>query len=144
MKRVRLNKIQIKALIRKHGSAYKAAKALGITPQAFYERMKRLRIPRTGYPLRPGEPRQKCAKVAWLRGLVGKKSVGEVARELGCSQSAVRARMSCYRILLRPPVEARVKSLKKLLEKYKTGYAVAKVLQVTPQAVYDRISRHGL
>jgi hypothetical protein len=97
-----------------------------------------------GYSLLPGEPKPICAKKAWMRGMVRRKSVRQIARETKRSQSAIRSRLHSYGILLRLPLETRVKILAKLLKKYKTGYAVAKVLHVSPQAVYERIANYHL
>jgi hypothetical protein len=139
-----MKKQDINKLIKKHGSAYRAARALKITPQAFYERMERAGIKPSGYPLLPGEPRPICAKKAWMRGLVRRKSVRQIARETKRSESAIRSRMQSYGILLRLPLATRVKVLAELLEKHGTGYAVAKVLKISPQAVYEKINRHHL
>ena len=139
MKKQDLNK-----LIKKHGSAYRAARALKITPQAFYERMENAGMKPAGYPLLPGEPRPICAKKAWMRGMVRRKTVRQIARETKRSESAIRSRLQSYGILLRLPLATRVKVLAELLEKHKTGYAVAKVLKVSPQTVYERLAKHGL
>jgi hypothetical protein len=139
-----LNKQDLNKLIKKHKTAYRAARALKITPQAFYDRMECRGMKRAGYPLLPCEPRPICAKKAWMRGLIRRKTVKQIAREMKRSESAIRSRMHSYGITIRLPLATRVKVLAKLLEKYKTGYAVAKVLKVSPQAVYERMTNHGL
>jgi Zn-dependent peptidase ImmA (M78 family) len=142
---------EIQTLIKEEGSAYKAARKLEITPQAFYERMQRAGVKPAGYKLFPGEPAEKKAKLGWLKDLLQKQTVKQLAKRFRVSESAIRGRMQSYGIRMQPDKEERIKKFKELLKKHKellkkhkTGYALSKVLKVTPQSVYERMKTYGL
>jgi hypothetical protein len=144
----------IKKLIKTHGSAYKAALALEVTPQAFYERMERLGLSRTKRTI-VGEPKGWKNQRSWMTGLLNeKKSIAGIAQELGCCREAVQARLRRFGLrstanrgvepkgLLTP--KARKAWLQGLLKKYGNANKVAKALNVTPAAVYQRCNNYGI
>jgi transcriptional regulator of aromatic amino acid metabolism len=79
-----------------------------------------------------------------MRKLIKRSSIKKIAENLNVSESLIRERLKKYGISLQPPKAERVKDLKKLLKKYKTGYRVAKVLKVTPSTVYEKVHAYGL
>lgn len=146
-------KQKLQKLIEKHGSAYAASIAEGITPQAFYERMDRVGLKAHGYRRLFGEPKGKVAKRKWLRTLLKEcGSVAALSRRLGRSYTATRERLQRLGIdtpshLHRgEPEDLRGKKrwMKALLKKHGNACKVAKVLKVSPQAVYERVDRYGL
>jgi transcriptional regulator of acetoin/glycerol metabolism len=134
----------IQGLIVCYGSVPKTAKVLNITSSALYERMHRVGLKPAGYRLLPGEPVNFREKADWLRDLLKTKTVKEIAKDFGITPSAVRSRMMSYGIKLTLDKDVRVAMFKTLLKKYKTGTAVAKVLNVSTQTVYERIKLYGL
>lgn len=141
---------KLSALIKKHGSAFAAAKSLDITPQAFYERMEHVGLVPHGYDLLPGEPKDPVKKVRWLKGLITNHSVKDIAKRYHRSVSAIHDRMQRYGLRARrrfndgPDAETRKAWLERLLKKHHTGYRVAKRLGVSASAVYERMERYGL
>jgi predicted transcriptional regulator len=139
---------QIEGLIKVYGSAYQAARALHITPQAFYEQMHRRGIKPEGYQPLNGEPDGRMKKKNWLREIITRHqgNLCAVARELGISRSAVVSRMETYRIKnTNPNLDKRKREFTKIFKSQngKVG-AIAKVLGVTPSAVYERVRRYEL
>lgn len=139
---------RLERLIEKHGSAFAAARYLDISPSAFYERMQRADMIPKGYELLPGEPDSMRAKKRWLIALLSKhdNNVCAVARELKRSPTAIRDRMKAYKINLKlPNFSQRKKAFKKVFSKCgENAEKMAKELQITKQAVYERINRYGL
>ena len=87
-----IRKSFIESTIQKEGSAYKAAKAFKISPQALYEQMQRLDIPRKSYLL-SGEPKDLASKKVWLEEMLSKYPVKTIAKQLCSSPTAIRRRM---------------------------------------------------
>lgn len=139
---------QIEGLIKVYGSAYKAAKALRITPQSFYEQMRNRGIKPTGYKLIEGEPKGRMKKKVWMQDLITKHqgNLCAVARELGISRSAVVSRMETYKVKNpNPDRKTREREFTRVfISKSGQVSAVAKVLGVTTSAVYERMRRYGL
>jgi hypothetical protein len=141
-------------LIKECGSAKKAAEALEISPQAFYDRLKLRGIPAVGNKRKfYHEPQSVVEKTDWMAKLLDGKTVGEVADKLHCHPNTVRVRMhqcGIYRTNRGvEPVglqtrEQRIEWLRELLQKHGNAYRVAKALGVKPQAIYERMERYGL
>ena len=87
---------EIKALIAQHGSANRVAKALGVSAQAFYEKMDNAGLSRPAPALLPGEPRDITKKPAWLQSRLAHSSVVEIAERYHRSPSAIHDRMRRY------------------------------------------------
>jgi len=144
----------IKKLIKTHGSAYKAALALEVTPQSFYERMERLGLPRNKLVI-VGEPKHKGSKRKWLRELFQKeKTVGNIAKRLGVCPETVkrrativglkpRANRGCEPSYIRTLTDRKI-WLQDLLKKYGNPNKVALALNVTPAAIYQRCNNYGI
>ena len=142
----------LKAIIAKHGSAYKAALAEGVTPSAFYCRMKAVDLPRSTFLLK-GEPVSIMEKKVWLEDLLKGRTVRKVAKMLDSSPTAIHVRMKHCGISKAnhgaEPAglktrEERVEWLRELLNKHGSGCKVARFLGVSEQAIYERMKRYGL
>jgi predicted transcriptional regulator len=139
---------QLQGLISIYGSAYAAAKALRITPQAFYDQMHSKGMKPKGYALLEGEPKGKMKKRIWLQDLIIKhhNNLSAVAKELGISRTAVVSRMGSYRIKSKYPtkLERQCEFTKVFMNKKGKVKDIARVLKVTPAAVYERVHRYML
>lgn len=138
----------LERLIERNGSPYAAANHLDISPQAFYDRMKRAGMKPEGYKPFPGEPETMRAKKKWLTDLLSKhdNNVCAVARELERSPTAIRSRMKAYKVNLGlPTLTQRKRSFKKLFSECSADVnKMANKLKISKQAVYERINRYGL
>lgn len=138
----------LERMIKQYGSAYKASQAMGIKPSAFYERMKRVGMKPKGYPPLDGEPRGKRAKKLWLTGIIQKNdnNMTAAAVELGISISALRSRMSSYKIKsLVKPLEQRKREFSVVFKRNgRSAVKTAKELGVTVSAVYERLGNYDL
>ena len=145
---------ELKAIIKEHGSPYKAAQALNITPQAFYERMDRVDMPRTKRTIK-GEPTTWKEHRTWITNLLKKKhSITAISKHLGCSKDSVQARLKKFGLRstaargVEPKnllsLEQRKKWLEGLMKKYGNACKVAKALNITPAAIYERLNRYGI
>lgn len=100
-KGILMKKQALKKLIKEHGSAYRAAKSLGISPQSFYEQMKRQGLTPQGYKLMKGEPQDKpLRKSYYQKELKEAGSILELARRWGRSPTAVREKLLSHGVTL--------------------------------------------
>ena len=137
----------ITRMIKKHGSAYSAANAMGITPSAFYDRMNRLGMKPEGYKPLKGEPEKKGAKKKWLKDILEKHewNISAAARSLKISTTALRSRMDSYGIKNARNAEARRKEFTRAFRASKRNVAkTAEALGITVSAVYERMDRYDL
>lgn len=149
-----MKKQALKKIIKDHGSAYRAAKSLGISPQSFYEQMKRQGLTPQGYKLMKGEPQDKSLRKSYYqKELKEAGSIPELARRWGRSPTAVREKLMTHgvdipkrHLLAGEPEEADKKKvwLGRLLKKHGNGNQVARELGISSQAVYERMERYGL
>jgi len=149
-----MKKEELKKLISEHGSAYRAAKAMVISPQSFYEQMKRQGLTPQGYKRMKGEPEDMALRKRFYRKeLKEAGSVAELANRWGRSPSAVRQKLQTHGVVLPKrkllpgePESAgkKVAWMGRLLKKHGNGYRVAQVLGISSQAVYERMERYGL
>jgi len=143
-------KKKLKGLIKLYGSAYAAAKALGISSNAFYERMTHVGLSRqdqTQCFLLEGEPVADTDKKIWFETLLKEhKSVPALAKHFKRSVSAIRGRLTRLGIKTGNGLsqEQRMEQLKSLLKEHKTVKAVATKLGVKTQSVYGRMKNYGL
>lgn len=143
-----LSASDLRALVSKHGSAYAASKALGISPQAFYERLTRKGITdRVARELLPGEPVERKDRKVWLSSLLKEHgTVVGVAKALGRSNAAINDRITRYCIRRKPRKTFTQKrsELKGLVATYGTAYSAAQAIGITPSAFYERLDRVNL
>lgn len=143
---------EITTLIKTHGNPKKAAEALNISSQAFYERMEHLGIPRSYEKKLPGEPETIADRKKWLQTLLEFYSVPEVAVLLRTGATTIRTRMKKFKLKPKPrpnktPVNitsahGKCDWMVGLLKEHGTPYGVAKHLHISPQAIYERIERY--
>lgn len=149
---VKMTAEELQTLIDEKGSAYRAALHLGISPQAFYERMDRVGLERNRDNLLPGEPKAQKAKKVWLQELLDGDTVVGVAEKLHCSVGSVQRRMKLCGLRRSPdvtpnrvrPRDLRGPWLQRQLKKHGNGRRVALALGISPQAVYERMKRYGI
>jgi DNA-binding NtrC family response regulator len=143
---------ELQKLIDEKGSPYRAALSLGISPQAFYERMDRAGLERNRDYLLPGEPTSKKDKKVWLSELLDGNTVIGVAEKMHCSVGAIQRRMKLCGLRRSPdvtpnrvrPKDLRGPWLQRQLKKHGNGRRVALALGISPQAVYERMKRYGI
>jgi hypothetical protein len=152
--RKQVRREELEKLILVFRTGYKASKALGVTPSAIYERMKRVELARKRR-LIPGEPTAGVnRKVWWTELLATHGTIKKVAKAVGCSVWTVQVRFKRFGIIARgnrgvEPVglnsrAKKVRWLKGLLVTHGNAKKVAEVLGCTPSAVYERMGRYGL
>lgn len=156
--RIEKRQKKLQALLKKHGNAHRASIALGITPPAFYERLKNagMEVIR--------DRRSRAKKASEMRRLLkqAKGSFSTLSRMLqakelqaqftGVTVTALRARAVTYGVDVTSrqskvegsTIKERKAWLKKMLQECGNANQVAKKLRKTPQAIYERCHRYGL
>lgn len=151
-------KSQLEKVIGALGNPYQASKVLKVSPAAIYERCRRYGIVLKPHqvPLLPGEPANRNLKKIWLKKQLATYTVAELARKCDRSYGAIVDRIRRYHIIYKAPrphakhgepfsPAGRKRWLKHMLKEHNQSITeVAKILNVTPSALYQRCTRYGI